>query len=433
MKKQCSRISMTDEFPWECFVHILMYLSCKLPDIALFRLICTNFNKKMLTHFASFCVWKTVRFSKLPDVDHLLNKVYKLNLHGSLYCNIRVFSDSQLNIMLRNLPNLVWVRLHFLGIERTDYIFHRLERIENLNLTHNRISRITGMDHLKNLKSLNLSMNNIKEIHGLDGLRNLTKLYMRQNDISTIAGELSQLKKLRFLSLCDNPINKIEGLDKLTNLRVLKLMNTCIMDPGDVVRKMTVLETFHISLSDKMLEKSIDTSILSPRSRSIIRLEPNKTIKDLRINNYGIWNVTGLRTLEKLEKLDLSKNLLSSTKGMRHLVTLRYLDLSENCFNDMRGFVYMFPFLKGLNLSKNSFCGKFIVPGTMRELEWLDLHSNNIESFDSVDRVPMLKRLNLNNNLIEHRHQDMAKIEEVLVNRRTNVFTNNKGQYTNFF
>ncbi|XP_066404128.1 leucine-rich repeat and coiled-coil domain-containing protein 1 isoform X1 [Molothrus aeneus] len=79
--------------------------------------------------------------------------------------------------------------------------------LHTLNAHCNLITRIQGLDHLRNLQHLDLSSNQIRRIEGL-----------------------GSLAKLRTLSLSCNLLTKVEGLEKLFNLTVLNLSYNRIHD-----------------------------------------------------------------------------------------------------------------------------------------------------------------------------------------------------------
>ncbi|NWR48962.1 LRCC1 protein, partial [Regulus satrapa] len=79
--------------------------------------------------------------------------------------------------------------------------------LHTLNAHCNLITRIQGLDHLRNLQHLDLSSNQIRRVEGL-----------------------GSLAKLRTLSLSCNLLTKVEGLEKLFNLTVLNLSYNRIHD-----------------------------------------------------------------------------------------------------------------------------------------------------------------------------------------------------------
>lgn len=73
-----------------------------------------------------------------------------------------------------------------------------------LDLSHNNISEIEGLDALTKLKTLILSHNQISETKGFDNLVELTDLLIDHNQISEVKG-LKNLYKLRCLDFRRNP------------------------------------------------------------------------------------------------------------------------------------------------------------------------------------------------------------------------------------
>ena len=87
------------------------------------------------------------------------------------------------------------------SIETKDFkLIEELANLENLEISHSKITEIQDLNKLTSLKTLILWNNQITKIEGLDKLTNLQSL-----------------------RLGSNPITKIEGLDNLTNLEYLEL------------------------------------------------------------------------------------------------------------------------------------------------------------------------------------------------------------------
>lgn len=99
---------------------------------------------------------------------------------------------------------------------------NQVKDLEILYLNHNKIEEIRGLESLVNLKELHLHNNRITEIKGLETLKNLNELVLSRNRIKEI-DRLDGLKNLKILRLSGNDINDIRGLDNLENLEVLDL------------------------------------------------------------------------------------------------------------------------------------------------------------------------------------------------------------------
>jgi protein phosphatase 1 regulatory subunit 7 len=110
---------------------------------------------------------------------------------------------------------------HCRSIHRNSYILNKEGKIVKLNLTHNRITEIAGLDNLENLEIIDLSYNRITEIKGLDNLLNLKELNLSHNHLREIKG-LDNLMNLERLCLSNNKFT-INGLGHLVNLKRLNL------------------------------------------------------------------------------------------------------------------------------------------------------------------------------------------------------------------
>ncbi len=108
-----------------------------------------------------------------------------------------------------------------------------LENLDVLELTHQRIYRISNLKSYETLTRLTLNSNIIERIEGLDTLVNLQWLDLSFNRIKRMEG-LDKLVNLTDLSLFENQISKIEGLGKLQKLQVLSLGNNNVADIKDV-------------------------------------------------------------------------------------------------------------------------------------------------------------------------------------------------------
>ncbi|MFW9992083.1 MAG: leucine-rich repeat domain-containing protein [Candidatus Odinarchaeota archaeon] len=105
-----------------------------------------------------------------------------------------------------------------------------LERLEILDLSHNKITEIQKLENLADsLSLLDLSSNRIEIIEGLDNLRSLKVLELSNNPISEIQG-LSRLVNLEVLNLSGCEIEKIQGLEHLRSLTTLNLSNNIITE-----------------------------------------------------------------------------------------------------------------------------------------------------------------------------------------------------------
>lgn len=83
----------------------------------------------------------------------------------------------------------------------------------------NRITKVTGLNHLKELRVLNLAGNNIREVTNLGGLRALTELNLRRNRLEVLEG-LDELPSLQRLFLSNNNIASFDAIHCVFGVRV---------------------------------------------------------------------------------------------------------------------------------------------------------------------------------------------------------------------
>merc|ERR1712188_204281 len=97
-----------------------------------------------------------------------------------------------------------------------------LKACEHLALSSNNIDKIGNLAGTENLKILSLGRNLIKKLDNLDGLGNkLEQLWISYNKISSLSG-IEKLRKLKVLYMGNNAISDIKELQKLQELPELE-------------------------------------------------------------------------------------------------------------------------------------------------------------------------------------------------------------------
>lgn len=116
------------------------------------------------------------------------------------------------------------------NLEFVDYTNNCITRIDNvnrnkylkvLNLDKNKISKIEGLHQNRSLTKVSLNQNEIRRIENLNDLM-IEELYLSQNQITVISG-LDKLRVLKSLDLSQNRIVKLIGLNMIESLRFLNL------------------------------------------------------------------------------------------------------------------------------------------------------------------------------------------------------------------
>ena len=191
-----------------------------------------------------------------------------------------------------------------------------------LSLQHNFIKRIHNLDFISRLVFLDLYHNRLDHIAGLEPLTNLRVLMLGKNRIRKIEC-LTDCPKLSVLDLHGNRISSIVGLEKLTELKVLNLAS-------NLIRKVAGLQ--NLSLLEEL-------NLRRNRIRTTTGLESVSSLQKLYMSNNEIQGLSSMSNLERLTKLqtiqmegnpvwsnpDYSYHLVSSLPS---LVTMDQQDVS---------------------------------------------------------------------------------------------------------
>ncbi len=292
----------------------------------------------------------------------------------------------------------------------TSFSFENLTGLKRLLLDHNKINQIVELAFFKqeaSLTWLDLSHNKLPGIpFAIWRLHNLHILDLRHNKIETISGGImSRLSNLKDLYLEDNPISLLSktafiGLNSLVSLSISIPVHGYNLN-NFPVKNVPKLETFWLTNTGLNLTHSkrffgslphlqslgLVNCGLSVRDNPLMHLPTRKIkgLKHLSLANNSLLLITHystsarkLKDLKHLETLDLSGNKISRlNKGMRHifkrLLSLRHLHLQNNYIS--------------------SFHASII--SDLRNLTFLDLSNNNLNTLYSWDRLKDVKKLHI--------------------------------------
>ncbi|XP_034151950.1 leucine-rich repeat-containing protein 23 [Esox lucius] len=140
--------------------------------------------------------------------------------------------------------------------------YHRLTNLVTLELRGNKLETTDGI-HLPNLRQLYLAQNIIKHLEGLDKLERLTTLHLRDNQLTTLDGISPNMKSLQYLNVRGNLVFSQRGLQSLVgvsrSLRVLVLMENPVVEMEDY----RVLVLTHLPLLE-----CLDKEPVSPEEKT---------------------------------------------------------------------------------------------------------------------------------------------------------------------
>lgn len=218
----------------------------------------------------------------------------------------------------------------------------KMEWLTELNLFHNQITTIQGLDKLTALSSLDLSYNQITIIQGLDKLTGLNRLYLQCNQIAIIQG-MDKLAALNVLYLHVNQITTIQGLNKLTALNTLFLSSNQITTIKGL-EDLTALTTLELSSNQITTIQGLDNftklkmlALSSNRITTIQGLDKLTALNGLFLHSNQIIIIQGLDNLTLLDTLFLSSNQITTIQGLDKLTALDRLDLSSNQITIIQG------------------------------------------------------------------------------------------------
>ncbi|QGU94993.1 hypothetical protein GOM49_07730 [Clostridium bovifaecis] len=138
-----------------------------------------------------------------------------------------------------------------LGVFDRDILDKDLKKITSMDLNHNNVEDLEGIQYCVNLKRINLSYNKINNIDNLENLEKLEEINLFNNNIEDISA-LSNLSKLKKVDLAKNRIKDVTPLGSLTNLQELDLYSNNIenIEVLSQLKKLTFLDVSRNKIKD---------------------------------------------------------------------------------------------------------------------------------------------------------------------------------------
>lgn len=262
--------------------------------------------------------------------------------------------------------------------------FAGLIRLVILNLSHNSLTRLDSktFKELYFLQVLNLRNNSIGYIddNTFTPLYNLHELNLAENRLHTLNDKLfNGLQVLSKLTLNNNLISIVElnVFKNCSDLKELDLSSNQLQDVPEALRDLSVLRT--LDLGENQIVKFRVGAF-----KNLIQLN------GLRLIDNQIENVTKgmFEDLPRLSVLNMAKNRIQSIEhgSFNENKEIEAIRLDGNFVSDINGIFSGLSSLLWLNLAENHL-NWFDYAFVPKNLKWLDIHGNYIESLQNYYKI----------------------------------------------
>ncbi|TVV32493.1 leucine-rich repeat domain-containing protein [Weissella cibaria] len=219
----------------------------------------------------------------------------------------------------------------------------KLPKLQDVSLRMNKATVLPDLTPLTStpIKSLNLVADDYglvpEKLAALNQMTTLTSLEMQNTKVTSVP-ELGNLHQLRELGLAGNKLTDVSALAPLTQLTSLKVGSNQITDFTPIA-KLTNLTTLSIgnnrsgdismlSTLTKLQQGTFSQMVLTDAMMPTFAAMPDLT--DLSIDfNDQITSLTALQQLTKLTSLNFSKDQVADLTPLQHLTSLTSLNFSN--------------------------------------------------------------------------------------------------------
>jgi Leucine-rich repeat (LRR) protein len=266
-------------------------------------------------------------------------------------------------------PNLDYIYLSNTSFEALNEPFDNCENINWIVITKNLIAQVPDGVFVKcaKLGILSLSENKITRVdkEAFTGLTELKSLYLQSNAIVEFEKDVfKQLLKLEYINLSDNNIKNLpmEIFLPLTELAVLEIKNNGI----------SVIDKNLFTTNTKISELNLEGNKLDILEADVFK--NLKSLKILLLQSNFISRLPTFTSLESLEKLDLSSNMMLVVKfNFFGMPNLKQLILNNNQITMDSDFLQLSGNFTKLSMANNSI-------RSIDDSAFLNL--NNLQSLD---------------------------------------------------
>jgi len=243
------------------------------------------------------------------------------------------------------------------------------------------LNDLKNIEHLS-IKSPDNEIESIDEIVFMDKLKKLN-INFKINDL-TILEELDNLKELYITE------NSIIELSSLKNMRNLKVLNLGMYDKPYNNYKTTTIDDFERALGLHEILKESRTNRLSNNIKDLSPLRNLENLVRLDFSNNIVSDLSPVSSLENLEVITFRDNNISDITPLKHLDNLWVVGMDNNKISDIS------------------------VLENMPNLRWVYLENNKVD-----DVSPLVNNKNLDSNSyidIRNNHLDIEEGSEDMIN-----------------
>ncbi|EMC91837.1 hypothetical protein BAUCODRAFT_143350 [Baudoinia panamericana UAMH 10762] len=245
---------------------------------------------------------------------------------------------------IRDLDGLLTLSLRRNDIAHVDFHGFQLQRLEELDMSYNKLHTVQSLHELAALRSLRLDGNLLAAgLYIEEPMSKLEILSIRASGLRIL--DTSTMRSLRFLYVDDNSLADVANVGVLANLDTLSMrrqqlnqgIHIVVLDHPLEARSVclsgNVLPTMHLSHSHLNLQHLELASVGLQELPDDFGLRmPN--LRTLNLNFNGLRDIRPLLNIERLEKLSFCGNRLDRLRrnvtALAKLKTLRTVDLRNN-------------------------------------------------------------------------------------------------------
>ncbi len=301
-------------------------------------------------------------------------------------------------------------------------------KLKKLLLFDNGIEQVGLLNKLNNVEYIDFSNNKMKNFSGLEKFNNLKVLYLTNNDIYNIE-TFPKISKLEELDLSKNQITNYSPLSEITTLKTLNIANNGGVIDLKSISQIKSLSSLNLSGNEikdysflQQLKNLERLNISEQKNQDFKTIPVLNKLNDLDIskNNLGYSNVYLIKIFEQmknLKKLNLSGNYIKSlnllTNNYQTLFDffakdkkaneiepifkqLEELNVSGNSIDNIYSLIY-YQNLKSLDISYNKPDNLYPLV-YLKNIEKLNLAHVEAENFDAVSMLKNLKEIDLSDN-----------------------------------